>query len=146
MKHFYSFNSKNFYGKWIPVDTVPGLRAEVCHGKMQGRDYSYITFSDDRGIKWRILPVRLSRTGSPTAIKAVARDRRVGERPRHEQASPSGFNELVAYIQRREAQERQEGDVDLDAIWDEVMQMRESARGSAIESSEANQTVLSLAL
>lgn len=117
MKRFYGFNPKNFYGKWIAGDMVPGLRAEVCHGKMQGRDYSYVIFRDDRGIKWRILPVRLSRTGFPTAIKAVARDCRVGERPRHEQASPSGFNELVAYIQRREAQERQEQGADTDEVW-----------------------------
>ncbi len=117
MKRFSGFNSKNFYGKWVAGDMVPGLRAEVCHGTMQGRDYSYVTFSDDLGIKWRILPVRLSRTGFPTAIKAIARDRRSGERPRHEQASPSGFNELVAYIQRREAQERQEQGVDMDEVW-----------------------------
>lgn len=137
MKRFYGFNPKNFYGKWIDRNLVPGLRAEVRHGTMQGHHYSYVTLNDDTGVKWRIQPSRLSRAGFPHALKATGREHSA---VRHEQASPSGFNELVAYIRRQEAQERREQGVDLKEVWTEY-----KAYKAGMSASEAGQGTLPLA-
>ena len=123
MKRFYPFNGKDFYGKSIPEGIVPGLVAEVRHGTMTGRKCSYVVFRDDRGIKWRITPTRLGRTGLPLALRAVPRAE-LGKRGRGDAGTPTGFNNLVHHIRQCEGQGDPDTTDDTELIWFEVYESR----------------------
>ena len=125
MKKFYPFDGKTLYGKRIAEDIVTGLVAEVRHGTMIGRKCSYVVFRDDRGIKWRITPTRLGRTGLPLALRAVPRAE-LGKRGRGDAATPTGFNNLVHHIRQCEGQGHPDTTAidDAELIWFEVYESR----------------------
>ena len=100
------YDGVTFYGSSVGGENpIPGLRKEIRHGKQNKSSYSYVVFSDDAGIKWKIIPV-LNRKGSVGSLKLFHRNSK-GCKGFHSQRQPQwgttqGIVNLAEYIRRHE--------------------------------------------
>lgn len=107
-----AYDGQTFYGCSVSLaKLVPHLRCDVGHTVKEGQPYSYIAFSDGEGVKWKIMP-HLGADGAVLSLRAEQRNRR-GTPGFHaqcvrEQASETGVNALIRYIQQYEAFEKNE--------------------------------------
>lgn len=105
-----AYDGETFYGCSMSLaKLVPHLRCKVEHVVKEGRPYSYITFSDGEGVKWKIMP-NLGPEGTVLGLRAEQRNRRGGPgfhaQCVREQASETGVNALIRYIKQYEAFEK----------------------------------------
>lgn len=109
-----AYEGETFYGCSVTLASlIPHLRCEIGHGVQDGRPYSYITFSDSEGVKWKIMP-NLGTDGAVLGLRAQQRNRRGGpgyhDQCARQQASEVGVNALIRYIKQYETfEQRQSG-------------------------------------
>lgn len=108
-----TYDGQTFYGCSLSLaKLVPHLHCEVGHAVNEGRPYSYVTFSDGEGVKWKIMP-NLGADGTVLSLRAEQRNRRGGPgfhaQCVREQASETGVNALIRYIKQYEAFEKKQG-------------------------------------
>ncbi|MBE7555757.1 MAG: hypothetical protein HS126_32300 [Anaerolineales bacterium] len=105
-----AYDGKTFYGCSVALaKLIPHLCCEIGHGVSDDLPYSYITFSDNEGVKWKIMP-NLGTGGAVLSLRAQQRNRRGGpgfhDQCVREQATETGVNALIRYIKQYETFEQ----------------------------------------
>lgn len=105
-----AYDGETFYGCSLELARlIPHLRCEIGHEVQEGQPYSYITFSDSEGVKWKIMP-NLGVDGAVLSLRAQQRNRRGGpgfhDQCVREQATETGVNALIRYIKQYETFEQ----------------------------------------
>lgn len=107
-----TFSGDSFYGVPLTSLFIEGLAVELRHGKRNGRDYSYIVYTDGESIKWRIEPLSITENKKLHGLKLMHRNR-YGRSGFHTQtrewATPRGLRALLAAIREHESYELQQG-------------------------------------
>lgn len=98
-----------FYGIPVEIIHIDGLKPSVRHLTKQGQKYAGLAFSDNRGIKWKIIPTGISERGKPAFLRLYHRNS-YRFRGFHSQAiaawgTPRGVRELINYIEGHEKYE-----------------------------------------
>src|SRR5258708_5859386 len=102
------FSERSFCG----VTTLPpilGLIADIRHGVRSGPRYSYIVYLDGQGVKWKIVPTIVAKSGKISALHLYHRNsagRRGSHSPGHSAwGTHEGLRDLVQYIHHHEEYE-----------------------------------------
>src|SRR5260370_42524259 len=84
----------------------PGLIADIRHGVRSGQRYSYIVYLDGQGMKWKIVPTVVVKSGKISALRLYHRNS-AGGRGFHSQGqnalgTQEGLRDLVQQIRSHE--------------------------------------------